>query len=75
MDNKEQIRELISQGQTEVALEMQAEQVKAALLRQTRFNGAKKQYAQGLMDFTEWLRSLAQINDAAPDLLPVASGE
>ena len=75
MDNKEQIRELISQGQTEVALEMQAEQVKAALLRQTRFNGAKKQYVQGLMDFTEWLRSLAQINDAAPDLLPVASGE
>lgn len=69
MDKKEQIRELIAQGQTEGALEMLAEQVKAALLLQTRFNGAKKLYAQGVMDFAEWSRTLAQINDAALKLL------
>jgi len=44
---------------------MLAEYVRAALL----FNGAKKQYAQGLMDFTEWSKTLTQINDAALNLL------
>lgn len=65
---KEQIQQLISEGRTEDALALLAQQTNDALLLQARYNGGKKQYNMGLIDFTEWSRVQAQINYAALDI-------
>lgn len=70
MDNiKAQIQELISLGKTEEALELLEQLTNDAILLQSRFNGAKKQYGMGLIDFSEWSRIQAQINYAALEMM------
>lgn len=68
-DIKAQIQELISLGKTEEALELLEQLTNDAILLQSRFNGAKKQYGMGLIDFSEWSRIQAQINYAALEMM------
>jgi hypothetical protein len=70
---KEQIQQLISEGRTEDALALLAQQTNDALLLQARYNGGKKQYNMGLIDFTEWSRVQAQINYAALEMAESAN--
>ncbi|TNE61214.1 MAG: toll/interleukin-1 receptor domain-containing protein [Bacteroidetes bacterium] len=65
---KEQIQQLIAEGRTEEALTMLAQQSSDALLLQARYNAGKKQYNMGLIEFSEWQRTQAQINYAALEL-------
>ncbi|MBK9337377.1 MAG: toll/interleukin-1 receptor domain-containing protein [Lewinellaceae bacterium] len=65
---KEQIQQLISEGRTEEALVLLAQQSSDALLLQARYNAGKKQYNMGLIEFSEWGRVQAQINYAALEL-------
>lgn len=65
---KEQIQQLISEGRTEDALALLAQQTTDALLLQARYNAGKKQYNMGLIDFTEWSRVQAQINFATLEM-------
>ncbi len=60
--DKERIQELISLGKTEEALDLLKEFTKDAVLLQSRFKGAKKQFDMGMIDFSEWSRMQAQIN-------------
>lgn len=69
MDKKEQIQELISLGKSEEALELLEELTSDAVLLQSRYNGAKKQYGIGLIDFSEWSRTQAQVNYAVLEAL------
>ena len=69
MDVKEQIQELISLGKTEEALELLEQLTTDAILLQSRFNGAKRQYSMGMIDFSEWSRTQAQINYAALEMM------
>lgn len=69
MDTKAQIQELISLGKTEEALELLGQLSTDAVLLQSRFNGAKRQYSMGLIDFSEWSRTQAQINYAALEMM------
>jgi hypothetical protein len=68
-DKKALIQELISLGKTEEALEQLEQLTSDAVLLQARYNGAKKQYSMGLIDFSEWSRTQAQINYAALEML------
>lgn len=68
-DIKAQIQELISLGKTEEALELLEQLTNDAILLQSRFNGAKKQYGMGLIDFSEWSRIQAQINYSALEMM------
>lgn len=68
-DKKAIIQELISLGKTEEALEQLEQLSSDAILLQSRYNGAKKQYSMGLIDFSEWSRTQAQINYAALEML------
>lgn len=61
-DQKALIQELISLGKTEEALAALEQLSSDAILLQARFNGAKKQYNMGLIEFSEWSRIQAQIN-------------
>ncbi len=66
---KEQIQNLISDGNLEGALELLAQYAgNDAVLLQARYNQAKKQQNMGMIDFGEWSRVQAQINYAALDL-------
>lgn len=65
---KEQIQQLIAEGRTEDALDMLAKLSSDAILLQSRFNNGKKQYNMGLIEFSEWQRTQAQINYAALEL-------
>jgi len=69
MDMKAQIQELISLGKTEEALELLEQLTSDAVLLQSRFNGAKRQYSMGMIDFSEWSRTQAQINYAALEMM------
>ena len=69
MDNKAQIQELISLGKTEEALELLEQMTTDAVLLQSRYNGAKRQYSMGMIDFSEWSRTQAQINYAALEMM------
>jgi len=69
MDKKAQIQELISLGKTEEALELLEQLTTDAVLLQSRFNGAKRQYSMGMIDFSEWSRTQAQINYAALEMM------
>lgn len=59
---------LISKGETEKALELLDQLTDDAILLQSRFNGAKRQYSMGMIDFSEWSRTKAQINYAALEM-------
>ncbi len=72
---KAQIQELISLGKTEEALELLGQLTTDAVLLQSRYNGAKRQYSMGLIDFSEWSRTQAQINYAALEIVNSAKGE
>ncbi len=69
MDKKAQIQELISLGKTEEALELLEQLTSDAVLLQSRYNGAKRQYSMGMIDFSEWSRTQAQINYAALEMM------
>ena len=69
MDKKAQIQELISLGKTEEALQLLEQLSTDAVLLQSRFNGAKRQYSMGMIDFSEWSRTQAQINYAALEMM------
>ena len=58
----EQIQQLIADGSTEEALALLAQQSSDALLLQARYNAGKKQYNMGLIEFSEWQRTQAQID-------------
>jgi len=75
MDKKAQIQELISLGKTEEALELLEQLTSDAVLLQSRFNGAKRQYSMGMIDFSEWSRTQAQINYAALEMMNSVKGE
>jgi hypothetical protein len=75
MDMKAQIQELISLGKTEEALELLGQLTTDAVLLQSRYNGAKRQYSMGMIDFSEWSRTQAQINYAALEMMNSAKGE
>ncbi len=65
---KEEIQKLIAEGRTEEALSLLAQHSSDALLLQARYNNGKKQYNMGLIEFSEWQRTQAQINYAALEL-------
>jgi hypothetical protein len=69
MDMKAQIQELISLGKTEEALELLGQLTTDAVLLQSRYNGAKRQYSMGMIDFSEWSRTQAQINYSALEMM------
>lgn len=69
MDKKAQIQELISLGKTEEALELLEQLNSDAVLLQSRYNGAKRQYSMGMIDFSDWSRVQAQINYAALEMM------
>ncbi|MBL7808655.1 MAG: toll/interleukin-1 receptor domain-containing protein [Saprospiraceae bacterium] len=68
-DKKALIQELISLGKTEEALEQLEQLTSDAILLQARYNGAKKQYNMGLIEFSEWSRIQAQINYSALEMV------
>ncbi len=74
MDIKAQIQELISLGKTEEALELLEQLTTDAVLLQSRYNGAKRQYSMGMIDFSEWSRTQAQINYAALEMMNSVKG-
>jgi hypothetical protein len=65
---KEKIQELIATGKTEEALELLKNCTDEALLLMARFNGLKRQYNMGMIDFSDWTRTQNQINYAALEL-------
>lgn len=65
---KTQIQQLIAEGRTEEALALLAQNSSEALLLQARYNYGKKQFNMGLIEFSEWQRTQAQINYAALEL-------
>jgi len=69
MDTKAQIQELISLGKTEEALELLEQLTTDSVLLQSRYNGAKRQYSMGMIDYSEWSRTQAQINYAALEMM------
>lgn len=66
---QEQIEELISLGKTEEALELLVQLDSDAVMLQSRFRSAKKQFSLGMLDFSERSRIQAQINYAALEML------
>lgn len=71
-DIKSQIQEFISLGKTEEALALLEQLTTDAVLLQSRYNGAKRQYSMGLIDFSEWSRTQAQINYSALEMMNAA---
>lgn len=66
---KEQIQQMIAEGRTDEALAILAQYSEDAVLLQARFNNGKKQFNGGLIDFSEWQRTQAQVNYAALELV------
>jgi len=58
------IQTYIAQGKTEDALDLLAQITTDAVLLQSRFNGAKRQWNMGMIDHNEWTRTQNQINHA-----------
>lgn len=65
---REQIQQLISNGQTEEALALLASVNGDAVLLQAQYNQGKKQYSMGLIDFSDWSRVQARVNYAAIEM-------
>lgn len=65
---KEQILQLISEGRTEEALALLAKFDGNAVLLQGRYNAGKKQYNMGTIEYGEWGRIQAQVNNAVIEM-------
>lgn len=57
-----EIAEMVSKGEFEAALDAAQDRYPDAIILQYRYNSAKKQYNMGLIDFSEWSRTQAQIS-------------
>lgn len=57
-----EIAEMVSKGEFGAALDAAQDRYPDAILLQSRYNSAKKQYSMGLIDFSEWSRTQAQIS-------------
>lgn len=68
MTLKQEVQRLVADARTEQALALLAEHSSDALLLQARYNNGKKQYHMGLIEFTEWQRTQAQLNYAVMEL-------
>ncbi len=75
MDKKTQIQKFIASGNTEEALELLAQLAPDAILLQSRYNGAKKQYNMGIMPNSEWSLTQTQINYAALEMAGALKGD
>jgi len=62
------IQSLISSGKTEQALQLLEQLTPDAVLLQSRYNGAKRQWGMGMIDHSEWARTQSQINYAALEM-------
>jgi len=65
---KEQILQLISEGRTEEALALLAQFDGNAVLLQGRYNAGKRQYNMGTIEYGEWSRIQAQVNNAVIEM-------
>jgi hypothetical protein len=65
---KEQIQQLIAEGHTEEALRLLVQANPDAILLQSQFYGAKKQYSLGVLEFAEFGRIQARVNFAALEM-------
>lgn len=65
---KEQIQQLIANGQTKEALNLLTQISGDALLLQAQYNNGEKQFNLGLIEFSEWGRIQARVNFAALEL-------
>ncbi|MBK8192637.1 MAG: hypothetical protein IPK76_05355 [Lewinellaceae bacterium] len=65
---KEQIQQLIANGQTKEALSLLTQISGDALLLQAQYNNGEKQFNLGLIEFSEWGRIQARVNFAALEL-------
>lgn len=61
---REQIQQAVAQGRTEEALELLVKHSPDGILLQGRYNQAKRQQNMGMLDFGQWQRELAMINDS-----------
>lgn len=59
-----QIQQAVASGNTEQALALLVRYSNDGILLQARYNQAKRQQNMGLIDFGQWSRELASINDA-----------
>lgn len=59
-----EIQTLIAAGHTDDALDLLVQTNKNGLLLQAQYNNGKKQYNLGLIDFTEWARIQAGVNNS-----------
>lgn len=65
---KEQIQQLIANGQTKDALQLLVQLNGDALLLQAQYNNGEKQFNLGLIEFSEWQRIQARVNFAALEM-------
>lgn len=65
---KDQIQQLIANGQTKEALNLLTQISGDALLLQAQYNNGEKQFNLGLIEFSEWGRIQARVNFAALEL-------
>lgn len=65
---KEQIKQLIANGNSEKALELLVQANSDALLLLAQFNSGKKNFNMGLIEHAEWQRIQARVNYAALEL-------
>lgn len=61
---REQIQQAVASGNTEQALALLVNHSNDGILLQARYNQAKRQHNMGLIDFGQWSRELASINDS-----------
>lgn len=66
---KEQIEQLIGEGRLEEALTLLVELNSDAILLKARFNGGKKNFGLGLIDFKEWQMIQSNVAAAALDIV------
>ncbi len=70
---KEQIQQLIANGQTKEALQLLVQINGDALLLQAQYNNGEKQFNLGLIEFSEWQRIQARVNFAALEMVGKAT--
>ena len=66
---KEQIQQLIANGQTKEALNLLVQISDDAVLLQSQFSNGERQFNLGTIDFSEWQRIQARVNFAALELV------
>ena len=70
---KEQIQQLIANGQTKEALNLLVQMNGDALLLQAQYNNGEKQFNLGLIEFSEWQRIQSRVNFAALEMVGKAA--